>query len=448
MKLYLYNSLSDTRELFVPIQKRKASLYVCGPTVYNHAHIGNFRPIIVFSILKQLLKYLGYKVTLVSNYTDIDDRIIQKALKNSVDEMTVSNQYIKAYEQVLKGLNIKKPDIQPRVSAYIPQIIDYIKQIIVNGSAYVVNGDVYFRVDACPNYGCLSNVRLDENEVGARIEENVLKENPADFAIWKRTDFGIRWSSPWSEGRPGWHTECSVMINSIFKATDGLIDIHGGGFDLKFPHHENEIAQSEAHNNHQLAHYWLHNGFVNVNGEKMSKSIGNVLLGKDAIKQFGGEIVKFTILSTHYRAPINLTDDTFTTAKNELTKLNSILAALSLRIQLMNGKRIMKKTAYLNDFFEAMCDDLNISNALTAVYALIKDANISLRKPDINLKVLEAYYSSLSVVFDVLGLKKKDRRLSEEDRLLCSQYFDAKARKDFEKSDFLRKVLIERDILL
>ena len=447
MKLHIFNTLSGNKEEFKSIEPNKASLYVCGPTVYSDAHIGNFRPIIVFATLKNLLVSLGYDVTLVSNYTDIDDKIINKAKELKVSEMTVANRAIKNYEKVLRGLNVQKPDIQPRVSNFIPQIIDYIGEIVANNAGYVVDGDVYFRVsfDAC--YGCLSKMKIEENEAGARIEENTHKENPADFTIWKSTAVGLRWDSPWSIGRPGWHTECSVMINSLFK--NGLIDIHGGGFDLKFPHHENEIAQSFAVNHHRLANYWIHNGFINVNGDKMSKSVGNVLLGKTAIELYDGEVVKFTILNTHYRAPINLTDETFVNAQNELDKIRKAIHNLSMKIQLL-GKKPAAKTNLrdFSDFLTEMCDDLNISNALSSLYKIIKDTNQLLRDPLVDAKILQDYYGAIALSMNILGLCSKTKRLSKDDKSVYLNYEIARKAKNFAKSDELRAILVERKILI
>lgn len=444
--LKLYNSLTDTLEDFKPIRSGLASLYVCGPTVYNDPHIGNMRPLVVFSLLKKTLIHLGYEVTLVSNYTDVDDKIILKASNEGVSEEVISNRYIAAYENVLTELHLPRPDIQPRVSNYIPQIIAYIETLIANGAAYEKNGNVYFRVQYCDDYGCLSNIKIDEIEVGARIEENREKENPVDFVIWKKTEVGLRWPSPWSEGRPGWHTECSVMINSLFP--EGLIDIHGGGMDLKFPHHENEIAQSEAHNHNHLAHYWIHNGFVNVKGDKMSKSLGNVLLAKDAINEYGGEVVKYVLLATHYRLPINLTSEVFANAKIELDKIHAVLNSLSVKIQLNGGERRMKKTSRLMDFIRELCDDLNISNAMTVLFEIVKETNLLLRNPKTSIKDLEEYYATIISIFDILCLNSETIEITEEDRTLYLEYLKAREEKDFITSDTLRKELLSRKIPL
>ena len=447
MKLELFNTLTGSKQEFKSILPNKASLYVCGPTVYSDAHIGNFRPIIVFSLLKKVLEHLSYDVTLVSNYTDIDDKIIKKAKADGLTELQVANKAIRGYEAVLKSLEIPKPDIQPRVSLFIPQIIEYVETLIKRGAAYTVDGDVYFRVDCDPTYGCLSKVKLDENEAGARIEEKTFKENPADFTIWKQTVEGLRWSSPWSVGRPGWHTECSVMINSLFP--NGLIDIHGGGFDLKFPHHENEIAQSYAVNHHYLANYWIHNGFINVNGDKMSKSVGNVLLGKDACAMFGGEVVKFTILNTHYRAPINLTEETFATSTIELEKIKNTLSSLSVKIQLLGGRLQAKSNLPdVDAFFAALCDDLNVSNALTVLYKLLKEANLLLRNSKTLKSELANYYGAIAIALNTLGISSRTKKLNKIDKTLYLAYENARNEKDFAKSDEIRSILVDRKILI
>lgn len=443
LTLSLFDSLQGTKRSFVSKEPKKVTMYVCGPTVYNDAHIGNIRPLVVFSLLKKTLQLLGYIVILASNYTDVDNRIINKALAEKIGEKEIANRYIDSYEKVLNEMQIPKPDLQPRVSDYIPEIIQYITDLVQSGSAYVVNGDVFFRVDSCPDYGCLSNVRLDELAIGARIEENKEKDKPYDFSIWKKTDLGIKWDSPWGPGRPGWHTECSVMINALF---GGMVDIHGGGMDLKFPHHENEIAQSEAHNHNHLAHFWVHNGFVNINDEKMSKSLGNVLLAKDAIKKYGGAITKFVLLATHYRAPINLSAEIFDNATIEYGKIARTFNDLSTRIQLSNGKREKQANAKFMPFFTAILDDLNISNAFSALFQIMKDVNVHLRNSAISLVDLETDYAAFSLILDTLELGIPEVIVQEEDRQLYAEYQLARQKKDFNLSDTLRKSLIERKI--
>ena len=307
----LFNSLTNKKEEFVPIKEGEVSIYVCGPTVYNYVHIGNTRPMIVFDILRRTFEYLGYKVTFVSNFTDVDDKIIKAAKEEGISEKELTDKYIKAYEDVRRGLNLLFPTYAPRVTETMQPIIQFIEQLVKDGYAYEVDGDVYFRVTKIKEYGMLSGIKIEDLIAGAseRVEDNDKKESSTDFALWKKTDEGIQFDSPWSKGRPGWHTECVVMINDIFE--NGYIDIHGGGQDLKFPHHENEIAQSIACHHHPIAHIWMHNQMININNQKMSKSLGNVLWAKDLLEQLGCNVYKWLMLSTHYRNPLNFTDDVF-----------------------------------------------------------------------------------------------------------------------------------------
>ena len=312
----IYNSMSMKIEEFKPLVEGEATMYVCGPTVYNYPHIGNARPIVVFDTLKRTLQALGYKVKMVSNYTDVDDKIINVAKELGVSEKEVTDKFIKAYNEDRLSLHAMMPDEAPRVTETMEAIIAF---IVEKGYAYQVDGDVYFRVGKVKEYGNLSHQRIDDLVVGARIDENSKKENPLDFTLWKETSEGIQWDSPWSKGRPGWHTECVVMIHDVFQQP--LIDIHGGGMDLKFPHHENEIAQSQAAYGTSIARYWVHNGMININGDKMSKSLGNVLWAKDLIKEYGGNVIRWMMLSAHYRAPLNISEETLQSSKKEYERV-------------------------------------------------------------------------------------------------------------------------------
>ena len=301
----------------------------------------------------------------------------------------------------------------------------------------------YSRISSIKDYGELSNAKVDDLVVGARIEENSKKESPLDFVLWKKTDVGIQWDSPWGKGRPGWHTECCVMINSIF---GGLIDIHGGGFDLKFPHHENEIAQSKAHDHNKIANVWMHNGFVNFGNEKMSKSLGNVVLAKDAIAKYGGNVMRLLILSTHYRAPVSFTEETVQSTVNELAKVEKAYNQLAVAIQLNNGD--LKATNYdVNDFVNAMADDLNTSNAIAAMFEKVKLANVELRKRPQNLQEIQGIFASLSIMLDVFGIKFEMPILTDKLRKVYEEYLSLKAEKRFEESDKLRDVLIQNKII-
>ena len=370
----LYNSYTQTIEELKPLEPGKVSMYVCGPTVYNYPHVGNARPIAVFDTLKKALSVQGLDVTFVSNYTDVDDKIINTAIEQNVSEKEITDKYIEAYNEVRYGLNADLPDVAPRVTETMDQIIAFIDQMVKNGSAYQVDGDVYFRVESDPKYGELSHQKLDDLMVGARIDENMKKENPLDFTLWKETEKGIKWDSPWSKGRPGWHTECVVMIQDVFKKP--LIDIHGGGLDLKFPHHENEMAQCEVCNNTRLANVWVHNGMINIDGRKVSKSTMTEeqkakLWAKDLISIYGGNVIRWVLISAHYRAPLNLSDDTIATATKELNKIQTAYKQACVKLQLENVQEDAINEDLWNAFIDAMNDDLNTPNGISVVYETV-----------------------------------------------------------------------------
>ena len=330
----IYNSYTLKVEEFKPLVEGEVSMYVCGPTVYNHAHIGNARPIVVFDTLRRVLEADGYKVKFVSNFTDVDDKIINKAIEENVSEKEIAERYIDAYNSVRRSLNVIPLDATPRVTETMNEIIDFINALVKKGNAYEVNGDVYFSVDSDNTYGELSHQKSEDLMSGARVEENIQKKNPLDFALWKKTDKGIKWPSPWGEGRPGWHTECVVMINKEFGKP--MIDIHGGGKDLKFPHHENEVAQSQCHDCTHLANYWIHNGMLETKGGKMSKSLGNTMWAKDVIEEHGPNLIRWFLLSARYRDSLIYDDDTFNTAKVELNKITNALKQAELKMILNN----------------------------------------------------------------------------------------------------------------
>ena len=401
MEIKVFNSLSNNVETLKPIKEKEVSIYCCGPTVYGDAHVGNIRPVIVFDTLRRFLAFLGYDVKLVSNFTDVDDKIINKALDEGVSEQVITDRYIAAYKDVLAKLNVEPHYLNPRVTEYMPQIIKYIEELVKLGAAYEKDGDVFFRISSIKDYGELSNMKVDDLVVGARIEENSKKESPLDFTLWKKTDVGIQWDSPWGKGRPGWHTECCVMINSIF---GGKIDIHGGGFDLKFPHHENEIAQAKAHDHNKIANVWMHNGFVNFGSEKMSKSLGNVVLAKDAIAKYGGNVMRWLILSTHYRAPVMFTEETVQSCANELARIQKVYNQLAALIQLEHGD-LNSKNYKVDDFVAALADDLNTSNAMASIFEKVKLANAELRKRPVNLEEIQVIFASLSAMLNVFGIK-------------------------------------------
>ena len=445
MEVKLYNSLSNQIETFKPIRENEVTCYVCGPTVYNYVHFGNMRPVVVFDVLRRLFIELGYKVTFISNYTDIDDKIIKQAKEEGVSEKEIAEKYIEAFEQDRENIHSLKPDYQPRVTNTMKDIVDFIDQLVQKGFAYEVNGDVYFRVNKIKDYGTLSNMKIDDLVVGARIDENSLKESPLDFTLWKKTEEGIKFDSPWSMGRPGWHSECVVMINKLVPG--GHIDIHGGGFDLKFPHHENEIAQEEALHNHKIANYWMHNGFINVDNVKMSKSLGNVKRAVDLLKEYGGNTVRFVLINSYYRTPVNFSDELLLSAKKEVEKIEQTYSKLSIKLQLAGiSLDSYDKELKSNEFIDALCDDLNTPNALTEMYKTLKEANVALRANPSDFELLTQLFFTLKDMIDLLGLKFDLVKLTSEDIALYEEYNLSKANKDFEKSDQLRKILIERKI--
>ncbi len=445
MKITFYNSLTNKLEEFKTIHPGEVSMYVCGPTVYNYPHIGNMRPVVVFDTLRRFLSYVGYKVTYVSNFTDVDDKIIKEALKEGKSEKELTEFYIQEFLKVTKLIGSEKPTITPKVTEYINKIIDYVNRLVELDAAYVVDGDVYFRVSKIKDYGTLSGINVEDLVVGARIEENSKKESPLDFALWKTTSEGIKWNSPWGEGRPGWHTECCVMIDSIFP--DHLIDIHGGGYDLKFPHHENEIAQAEAMHHNKIAHYWMHNAFINFGNEKMSKSLGNVIYAKDMLEQYGGPVTRLVILNAHYRQPVNFTEETVNAAKQEVSKMQMAYKQMALQLQVNNINIEEGKPEYINGFVESLADDLNTANALAELYNLIKESNQTIRSREIDFAKLNNQFKTLTDMFYVLGLNIGYVKLTPEVRDLYNQYLAAKQEKNFAKSDEIRQILIERDIM-
>ena len=442
----LYNSYTLKVEEFKPIKEGEVSMYVCGPTVYNHAHIGNARPIVVFDTLRRTFEALGYKVKFVSNFTDVDDKIINKAIEEGVNEKVIAERYIDAYNDVRKSLNVIPLDVTPRVTETMDDIIEFIDKMVKNGSAYEVNGDVYFSVEADPKYGELSHQKLEDLNAGARVEENDQKKNPQDFALWKKTEKGIKWDSPWGEGRPGWHTECVVMIGKEFNHS--LIDIHGGGKDLKFPHHENEMAQSECVNAHHLANYWIHNGMLETKGGKMSKSLGNTQWAKDVIAEHGANLVRWFLLSGKYRDSLIYDDQTFEAAKTELNKIITVLKQVDVKTSLNN----ITLTNDINEekyqeFINQMADDLNTPNAYMVIFDTVKLLNQSLRVREINYVDVARNYNAIKKMLEVLGIFIDKVVLTDEDKDIYSKWNEAKSNKDFETADKYRNVLMEKGIL-
>lgn len=434
----IYNSLTDKLEEFKPIKEGKVSMYVCGPTVYNYVHIGNMRPAITFDMVRNYLEYLGYEVTYASNFTDINPKIIKAAQELGITEREVANKFIAAYLKDLEDYQCGKIDINPTVLENLDNIYTFIQKLIDKGYAYEIDGDVYFRVNKIKDYGCLSNNNLDELESGARLEIDEKKEDPLDFALWRKSTEGEYFISPWGQGIPGWHTECVVMINSIFGEK---IDIHGGGVDLKFPHHENEIAQSMALNNNHLANYWMHNGHINVEGVKMSKSLGNFILAKDFIKNSKANIVKLAMFKTHYRLPFNIKEELFKECGLLNDKIYNTLKQANLQIEINDiAINQIKQDEKIN---EIMDEDFNTPNLITYLLELIKELNMALR----NKGKIGLLYDKINLIINILGLHYDLKKLSKDDKETYKKWLDAKENKDYAKADKLRAILVNNNIL-
>lgn len=439
--MQLFNSKSNKTEVFTPMTPGEVHMYVCGPTVYNYIHIGNARPMIVFDTLRRVFEAEGLKVKYVSNYTDVDDKIINKAIAENVDETVIAQRYIDAYQSVRDRLHTRPLSATPRVTETMDDIIAFIAELVKKGNAYNVGGNVYFRVNSVEGYGEISKQNIDDLIVGARVDEETEKESPLDFALWKKTEQGIQWDSPWGKGRPGWHTECVVMIQKNFGAQ---IDIHGGGMDLKFPHHENEAAQAKAMYGHGLSTLWIHNGMLNIDGEKMSKSLGNVLWAKDVVDKVGANVVRWMMLSAHYRAPLSISDDTIEQAIIELLKAETVLKQVELKAQLSEMKLDDTiESSHKEAFMNAMEDDLNTPNGFMEIFEVIKDLNQHLRSRQIIATQISSLYNSLRFMLETLGIEIEPVGLSDEDRADYVKWSDAKTAKDFATADAIRLKLSE-----
>lgn len=451
----LYNTLTRTKEEFIPLEEGKVKMYVCGPTVYNYIHIGNARPFIMFDTLRRYLQYKGYDVTFVQNFTDVDDKIIKRGHEEGITPEEVANKYIDEYFVDADGLGIKRADVHPRVTDNIQQIIDFVKDLEDKGYAYEVNGDVYFDTKKFEGYGKLSKQNQDELEAGARIEVNGQKRHPMDFVLWKSKKEGEPgWNSPWGEGRPGWHIECSVMSNRYLGET---IDIHAGGQDLAFPHHENEIAQSEARSGKTFSNYWVHNGYININNEKMSKSKGNFFTVRDISKQYDLEIVRFFMLSAHYRNPVNFSDEMLNQAKAGLERLYNAKEKLEFTINNLSESSIKDEEkeliseleSYKTKFINAMEDDLNTADAVSAIFELSKFINTNVNETSSVefAKMCLDKFNELTGVLNIVN-KKNDDILDKDIEELIQKRADAKKNKDFKLADDIRQELLDKGIVL
>lgn len=452
----IYNTLTRKKEEFVPIDKDEVKIYVCGPTVYNYFHIGNARPFVVFDTLRKYLEYLGYNVKFVQNFTDVDDKIINKAREEGVPAGEVSEKYIEEYYKDAASLNVKKATVHPKVTENMDQIIAFVKDLIDLGYAYEVDGDVYYSTRAFKEYGKLSGQNIEDLEAGARIEVGEKKKDPLDFALWKarKTEDEIAWESPWGMGRPGWHIECSTMSKRYLGDT---IDIHAGGQDLAFPHHENEIAQSEAHSGKKFANYWMHNGYITIDNEKMSKSKGNFFTVRDILKSYDGEVIRFFLLSGHYRNPINFSDSLMEQAQNALSRMRNAKSNLNHLIHTCQGKMTEKeRTAlegfdkYRQEFIRAMDDDLNTADAISAIFELITAINTAV-KDGSSKEFAEKSMETLMELADVLGLLQQDKEeapIDDEIKALVEERQEARKNKNFARADEIRDLLKERGITL
>ncbi len=434
----LYNTLTRTKEEFIPLEEGKVKMYVCGPTVYNYIHIGNARPFIMFDTLRRYLQYKGYDVTFVQNFTDVDDKIINKAISENTTEKVVAKMFEDAYWDSVERVGSSKPDLIPHATDYINEMIELIEDLIQKGYAYVSSGDVFFRVSKIKDYGCLSNQQIEELNSGARISVDDKKENPLDFALWKKTEVGIKWDSPFGSGRPGWHTECVVMNHKLF---GDVIDIHGGGMDLKFPHHENEIAQAEAAYGSHLAKYWIHVGRLDLNGVKMSKSLGNVIYVKDIDNTHDGMVLRCLILFSPYRQMIPYSMDLFNQYAKEYDKWVRAYKQCLFELQYKGLLKDEVDPSLIDEFKKYMDDDFNVQNVLTLINNIVKVMNTSLRAKDYDTLALKLH--TLEVILDVLHINLFVDKMTEEELAVYKEWQEARLNKDFEKADIARAKLVE-----
>ena len=451
----IYNTLTRKKEEFVPIDEKEIKIYVCGPTVYNYFHIGNARPFVVFDTLRKYLEYRGKNVRFVQNFTDVDDKIINKAREEGVSAGEISDKYIEEYYKDAGALNVAKATVHPRVTENMKEIIGFVQDLIDAGYAYEVDGDVYYSTRHFEGYGKLSKQNVEDLELGARIEVGEKKKDPLDFALWKarKVPDEIAWDSPWGMGRPGWHIECSVMSTKYLGET---IDIHAGGEDLTFPHHENEIAQSEAHSGKPFSNYWMHNGYITIDNEKMSKSKGNFFTVRDILKDYDGEVMRFFLLSGHYRSPINFSRELMDQAKNGLARMQNAKRNLEHLIHTGSGAMTEQEAAclarllqYRGKFIDCMEDDLNTADAISAVFELIRDINTDTREGG-SQEFAKECLALLTELTGVLGLlcHSEEEGVDDELQKLVDERQEARKAKNFARADEIRDLLAEKGITL
>ncbi|AKS70042.1 cysteinyl-tRNA synthetase [Staphylococcus schleiferi] len=451
----LYNTLTRQKETFKPIEPGKVKMYVCGPTVYNYIHIGNARPAINYDVVRRYFEYKGYEVNYVSNFTDVDDKLIKRAQELGETVPEIADRYIKAFHEDTGALNVKPATCNPRVMEHMDDIIQFIQNLIDEGYAYESGGDVYFRTRKFDGYGKLSHQSIDDLKIGARIEQGEQKEEALDFTLWKKAKPGeISWESPFGTGRPGWHIECSVMAYEKLGAT---IDIHAGGSDLQFPHHENEIAQSEAHNHAPFANYWMHNGFINIDNEKMSKSLGNFILVHDIIKEVDPDVLRFFMISVHYRSPINYNIERVEAARSGLERIRNSYQALiereAVATDLVDDTNYLEQIEQVLEQFEkVMDDDFNTANAITAWYDLVKLTNKYMLEDNTSTQVIQRFKEVFQIFSEVLGIpltsQKDEQLLDEEIEKLIEERNEARKAKDFARADGIRDQLKAQNIIL
>ena len=467
MSIKIYNTLHNAKEEFVPVEEGKVKMYVCGPTTYNYIHLGNARPIVAFDVIRRYFAYRGYDVTYVQNFTDVDDKIINRANEENMDPKKLAEKYIEAYFEDADRLGVKRADVHPRVTEHMQDIIDMVQTIMDNGLAYEVNGDVYFEVRKFAPYGKLSGRSLDEMQAGARIAVGEQKRDPLDFALWKAAKPGEpAWDSPWGKGRPGWHIECSAMSTKYLGKT---FDIHGGGADLIFPHHENEIAQSEGCNGCESVHYWIHNGFITINSEKMSKSLGNFFLLRDILDKFPGPVVRFYLMSTHYRSPLDFDDQKLIAAEKSLHRIWNTYRIAEEKAVLLGKNpgedsdapeqldRLVAETR--EKFIAAMDDDFNTSLALACMFDLCRDVNgiinvsgfVGGEKTVAAIKGVLAFFCEINGVMNVIIPQEEegaDDMSNDLLNLLMEIRSRARSQKDWTTADFIRDELKKIGIVI
>lgn len=461
--LRVYNTLSGEKEPFIPLESGKVGMYVCGPTTYNYIHLGNARPIVVFDTVRRYLEYLGYKVTYVQNFTDVDDKIIKRAREEKTAPQDLAGKYVAEYFLDADRLNVKRASVHPKVSEHIQEIIYFVKGLVDKGHAYELEGDVYFSIASFPEYGKLSKRTLDDLQAGARVEVDERKHHPGDFALWKKAKEGEpNWNSPWGPGRPGWHIECSAMSAKYLSPS---FDIHAGGFDLTFPHHENEIAQSEALFDMPMAKYWMHNGFITVNEEKMSKSVGNFFLLRDILEKFPSQVVRFYLLSTHYRSPLDFDDEKLDIAGKGLERLQTAyrlwkeaVSEVILAPETNTEVRLAHETAKLEKLFgEAMNDDFNTALAIAVLFDYARLLNTAITagiSGEAGLQELKEAGFLYKKLAGILGLELEqleaglEQEFTEKVEGLIQARQDARLKKDYARADAIRGELKEIGIII